>query len=110
MGNFVKLTYGTLEILDISEDLASVSYCAPVPEYCITKYDVMPVGIDSVTIKRVGALDGIQQMQFATPSHLLVASVPPNNTGYYYYVNGSASEGQTRVEHIAGKYLNLVDF
>ena len=111
--NLVKLTYGTLELPDISEDINSVSYCTPASQYCITKalkqnFEATPVAIDSITIKRVGGVDGIQKLEFPTPSHvLLVSGLPPNGSGFYLYRSSVSSEG--RVVRIAGKYLNLVD-
>jgi len=123
----IKLTYGNLELPNISEALPNVIYCAPASQYCISTsqhnvHDVTSIASDSVSVQEVGTLNGFQSLRFAANTHLDMVGkhllrtkgLPPNRLGRYYITgaNGTtvAGEEESRIEQIVGKYSNVIVF
>jgi hypothetical protein len=119
----VKMTLGSLEPREWTDDIPNINYCATPAQYSIVKtlgqhYTVSPVGIDSVTIQRTGYLDGSQRLDFpilaGSVQLLAVQGLPPNSAGFYLYRSESdrcwAEINGMRVDHVVGRYENLVDF
>jgi len=107
-----KLTYGNIENTVLANP---VKYYTRNKEF-LKEFFITPLTIDSLAVQEVGALDGIQKQNFSVLGHLLlVQGLPPNGTGYHYFVVFNIATADRilsgmKFQHVAGKFENIVVF